>query len=190
VSPRSREAARALLHTTPLLTGDLESVGTHRATRGSTRYVRYQGLLTLPQETYTISDDSIQGTAQISRRRSHHAGKALRPGCHSDLIVAICYGQVPRQLPQPYLAAQTLSSYLKSTAATRAGRLRTNNTSNWPLSSSPTPFHPSFPSLAQGRGADSIRVTRLEFSHPGSGLRGHSAARQVEENAPCLAGPT
>lgn len=85
--------------------GDLE-VGGELAglPAGSTRYIRYDDLLRLPQENYTVSDDSnFHGKTQIS-------GIALTTlaqlfGQSADMLVAICYDQYRANYPSDYLAA-------------------------------------------------------------------------------------
>jgi hypothetical protein len=52
-------SARALLHTARSSPGDLEIGGELAGlSRGAVRYVRYEDLLSLPQESYSVSDDA------------------------------------------------------------------------------------------------------------------------------------
>lgn len=74
--------------------------------RGSTRYVRYEDLLRLPQETYRVSDDAdlppgttIRGVALTTLARLFGQSK------ESTLIVAISYDHYRTNYPRDYLAA-------------------------------------------------------------------------------------
>ncbi len=99
-------APRSIMRAQRSSPGDLE-VGGELAglLPGSTRYVRYQDLLELPQETYTVSDDSNL------LRNTVIGGVALAtlaclfgrlPG--STLIVAICYDRYRTNYPRDYRA--------------------------------------------------------------------------------------
>src|SRR5258708_36020717 len=83
--------SKAILRAERASPGDLE-VGGELAglPAGSTRYVRYEDLLRLPQEAYTVSDDSnFHGKTQISGVALSRLAETL--GQSDDLIVAICY---------------------------------------------------------------------------------------------------
>lgn len=74
------------------------------AAAGSTRYVHYADLLRLPQETYTIRDDSnFKGKTEISGVALTTLAKTL--GESTDMIVAICYDHYRTNYPADYLAA-------------------------------------------------------------------------------------
>ncbi len=71
---------------------------------GSTRYVRYEDLLQLPQETYSVSDDSnFRGTTEISGVALSTLAQTL--GQSADMIVAICYDHYRTNYPADYLSA-------------------------------------------------------------------------------------
>jgi len=79
--------------------GDLVGVAT-----GSTRYVRYEDLLQLPQETYRVSDDSnFRGTTEISGVALSALAQML--GQSADMMVAICYDRYRTNYPADYLSA-------------------------------------------------------------------------------------
>ena len=93
----------------PLLTarsspGDLEIGGELSGLpKGTVRYVRYEDLLKLPQETYTVSDDTnLQGARRrISGVALNHAGRALWSSiAHSRPDRRHLLRQIPLQLPQ------------------------------------------------------------------------------------------
>jgi hypothetical protein len=97
--------SKALLRAERSSQGDLE-VGGELAglSAGSTRYVRYEDLLRLPQETYSVSDDSnFRGKTEISGVALSTLAKML--GQSVDMIVAICYDRYRTNYPADYLAA-------------------------------------------------------------------------------------
>jgi hypothetical protein len=133
---------------------------------GSTRYVRYEDLLRLPQETYTISDDTnFKGKTEISGVALTTLAKLFGKAEHSDLIVAICYDKYRSNYPSDYLADHHPILVLKINGKTRE---------QWPLSeyggpmgpyliSHPT-FKPSFTVLShQDEAQIPFGVSRLEF---------------------------
>ena len=96
---------RALLHAVRSSAGDLELGGQlAAASPGQTRFVSYEDLLRLPQETYSVSDDSnFQGKTEIS-------GVALSTlvetfGATADMVVAICNDQYQTHYPVDYISA-------------------------------------------------------------------------------------
>ena len=95
----------AILHAERSSPGDLE-VGGELAglPAGSTRYVRYEDLLSLPQETYTVSDDSnFRGKTEIGGVALSTLARTL--GQSADMLVAICYDHYRTNYPADYLAA-------------------------------------------------------------------------------------
>jgi hypothetical protein len=133
---------------------------------GSMRYVRYEDLLRLPQETYTISDDTnFKGKTEISGVPLTSLAKLFGKAEHSDLIVAICYDKYRSNYPSDYLADHHPILVLKVNGKTRE---------QWPMSeyggpmgpymiSHPT-FKPSFKILShEDEPQIPFGVTRLEF---------------------------
>ena len=97
---------QSILRTQRSSPGDLE-VGGELAglPPGSTRYVRYEDLLKLPQETYTVDDDltlprkTVIGGVALTTL-AHLFGQSP----HSTLIVAICFDRYRTNYPLDYLA--------------------------------------------------------------------------------------
>jgi mono/diheme cytochrome c family protein len=93
-----------ILHSARSSPGDLEVGGELIGQApGATRYIRYDDLLRLPQETYTVTDDSN------FKRRIEIRGVALGTlarllGQSADMIVAICYDHYRTNYPADYLA--------------------------------------------------------------------------------------
>jgi cytochrome c2 len=158
---------RLLLQTERSSPGDLE-VGGELAglAKGTLRYVRYEDLLTLPQEAYTISDDlNFHGKTEISGVALTTLAKLFGQAAHSDLIVAICYDKYRSNYPAEYLAAHHPILVLKVNGQQR---------DKWPpsmyggklgpyLISHPT-FTPSFSVLSHKDEAQiPFGVTRLDF---------------------------
>src|SRR5437764_4005509 len=85
--------------------GDLEVGGEIAGVpSGSTRYLRYEDLLRLPQETYRVSDDSnFRGKTEVSGVALSTLADTL--GQSADMIVAICYDHYRSNYPADYLAA-------------------------------------------------------------------------------------
>jgi mono/diheme cytochrome c family protein len=160
-------SVRALLLPARSSEGDLEVGGElNGLPAGTTRYVRYQDLLSLPQESYTISDDTnFKGETEISGVALTTLARLFGQAAHSDLIVAICYDKYRSNYPSDYLAAHHPIVVLKIN-----GQLR----DKWPpseyggalgpyLISHPT-FKPSFSVLSHKDEAQiPFGVTRLDF---------------------------
>lgn len=94
-----------VLHAERSSPGDLEVGGAMGGTlAGETRYLRYEDLLRLPQETYEVSDDSnFRGKTQISGVSLKTLAEAL--GKPADMIVAICNDRYRTNYPKEYMAA-------------------------------------------------------------------------------------
>jgi mono/diheme cytochrome c family protein len=97
----------AALHDHRLSPSDLE-VGGDLANLppGTTRYVTYDTLLTLPQVTYTVKDDSnFTGPTEVSGVPFEKLGRLLGASPAADLVVAICDDKYRTNYPPTYLAA-------------------------------------------------------------------------------------
>ena len=160
-------SARQLLLAERYSPGDLEISGELAGlSAGAVRYVRYEDLLGLPQETYTIDDDTnFKGRTEISGVPLTTLAKLFGEASHSDLIVAICYDKYRSNYPSDYLAAHHPILVLKVN-----GQLR----DKWPPSEYGGPLgpylvsHPTFiPSYIVLSHKDEAQipfgVTRLEF---------------------------
>lgn len=156
---------RSLLHERRSLPGDLELGGSLAGQpRGSTRYISYRDLLQLPQETYTVNDDTnFRGATQISGVPLAVLAAAL--GERADMVVAICYDHYRTNYPSDYLAAHHPLLVLRINGQERG---------HWPaaesggsmgpyLISHPT-FKPSFQVLSHDDEPQvPYGVTRIEF---------------------------
>lgn len=96
-----------LLHVDRSSPGDLEVGGALAGLPdGSTRYIRYDDLLSLPQEKYTVSDDTnFRGTTEIEGVPLTALAQLLGGTTTDAMIVAICYDSYRTNYPQDYLAA-------------------------------------------------------------------------------------
>jgi hypothetical protein len=102
-------AARSpvILRTVHSTAGDLE-VGGELAglPAGTTRWVRYEDLLQLPQETYTVSDDTnFPAKTEVSGVALDTLVRRFGQSPDADLVVAICYDHYRANYPRAYLAA-------------------------------------------------------------------------------------
>lgn len=131
---------------------------------GSTRYVRYEDLLQLPQETYSVSDDSnFHGTTEISGVALSALAQIL--GQSADMMVAICYDHYRTNYPADYLSAHHPLLVLRVNGKER---------DHWPASAeggsmapyliSHPVFKPSFKVLShEDEPQIPYGVTRIEF---------------------------
>ena len=96
---------RAILHAERISRGDLEVGGELAGVPpGETRYVRYEDLLRLPQQTYSVTGDSnFRGKTEISGVSLSVLAEAL--GNSADMIVAVCYDHYRTNYPKDYIAA-------------------------------------------------------------------------------------
>ena len=158
---------KSLMSTARSSPGDLEIGGELTGLpAGTTRYVRYEDLLTLPQVSFKIADDpNFKGTVEVSGVPLTELAETFGQAKHSDMIVAICYDRYRSNYPRDYVDAHRPLLVLKIN-----GKLRTE----WPSSeeggsmapyliSHPT-FKPSFTVLShQDEAQIPFGVTRLEF---------------------------
>ncbi|MGA9671353.1 MAG: c-type cytochrome [Terracidiphilus sp.] len=97
--------SKSLLHVERSSPGDLEVVGDISGqSPDATRYVRYEDLLRLPQETYTVSDDSnLSGKTEISGVPLTVLARMFGRGADDQLIVAVAYDKYRGNYPHDYL---------------------------------------------------------------------------------------
>lgn len=155
----------AILHAQRTSPGDLE-VGGELAglPAGSTRYVRYEDLLQLPQETYTVSDDSnFHGKTEIGGVALSTLAKTL--GQSADFIVAICYDHYRTNYPTDYLGAHHPLLVLRINGLERDQWPRGDGGGSMgPYLISHPVFKPSFKVLShEDEPQIPYGVTRLEF---------------------------
>jgi hypothetical protein len=96
-----------ILHAERSSAGDLEVGGDLAGLPpGATRYIRYEDLLRLPQETYTVSDDSnLPAKTEITGAALETLARLLGEGSADTLVVAICDDQYRANYPHDYVAA-------------------------------------------------------------------------------------
>jgi len=145
-------SAQGILRSERSSPGDLEVGGELKGLpAGATRYVRYDDLLRLPQESYTVSDDSnFRGKTQIAgvslttlagllgkRAGGGADGAANDPGANDPMgglmMVAICYDKYRTNYPREYLAVHHPLLVLRID-----GQLR----DHWPRSENGGPLGP------------------------------------------------
>jgi hypothetical protein len=99
--------SQSMLHTERSSPGDLEVGGDIAgAPPGSTRYIRYEDLLRMPQETYKVSDDSnLPVDTQITGVALETLTHLLGPSSSDSMAIAVCDDQYRTNYPQSYLAA-------------------------------------------------------------------------------------
>jgi len=147
--------------------GDLEVSGELEGLpSGATRYLRYDELLRLPQETYSVTDDTnFHGKTQIGGVALTALAHLLGQQSDSTLVVAICYDQYRTNYPIDYLAAHHPLLILTINGQTR---------DHWPPSESGGPlgpylishpfFKPAFKVLShEDEPQIPYGVTRIEF---------------------------
>jgi hypothetical protein len=158
---------RPALQSTRSSEGDLEIGGELPGLpAGSVRYVRYEDLLALPQETFTVTDDSnFHGATEISGIGLTELASLFGDKKHSNLIVAICYDKYRAHYSSYYLDAHHPVLVLKINGQRR---------DKWPQSEYGGPLGPyliSHPIFKPTFSGPSLReeaqipfgVTRLDF---------------------------
>lgn len=147
--------------------GDLEVGGELAGVPpGSTRYVRYRDLLRLPQETYTVTDDSnFPRNTVVSGVALTTLAQLFGQSPSSTLIVAISYDRYRANYPLDYLRDHHPLLVLRINGQLRAG---------WPPSVKGGPlgpylishpfFKPAFKVLShEDEPQIPFGVTRIEF---------------------------
>lgn len=96
-----------LLHKGRTSAGDLEVGGELAGVpAGATRFVRYEDLLRLPQETYTVSDDAnLPAKTEIGGVALESLAHLVGRDSGDSLIVAICDDEYRANYPADYVAA-------------------------------------------------------------------------------------
>jgi hypothetical protein len=159
----------SMLHTERSSPGDLEIGGElAHLPEGSTRFIRNEDLLALPQEAYTVNDDvDLPPNTEISGVPLESLERLLGKSPHDTLIVAICYDHYRANYPGDYLAQHHPLLVLRIN-----GKLR----DEWPKSPSGEAlgpylithpvFKPAFKILSHWDEPQiPYGVTRLEFRH-------------------------
>lgn len=130
---------------------------------GATRYLRYDDLLNLPQETVTITDDNFRAPTQISGVSLAKLAALL--GRHADMIVAICYDSYRSNYSPEYLVAHDPILVLRVNGQTRDHWPKAPNGDRLtPYVISHPQFKPRFKVLSHDDEAQiPYGVTRIEF---------------------------
>ena len=126
--------------------------------------MRYEDLLRLPQETYSVSDDSnFHGKTEISGVSLSTLAETL--GQSADMIVAICYDQYRTNYPKDYLAAHHPLLVLRINGQSRDHwPAADNGGSMGPYLISHPEFKPAFKVLShEDEPQIPYGVTRIEF---------------------------
>jgi mono/diheme cytochrome c family protein len=113
--------SHGILHVERLSPGDLE-VGGELASLppGSSRYIRYEDLLRLPQENYTVSDDSnLPAMSDVGGVALETLARVLAKSSPDSLIVAICDDRYRANYPREYVAAHHPLLVLRINGKTR-----------------------------------------------------------------------
>ncbi len=166
----TRPAAGPVLHWKRTSASDLEVAGMlNGAHTNEAMFVSYDDLLTLPQETYTVSDDqNFQGTVTISGVALESLPKALGASSEATMITAVCNDAYAAHYPPEYLKAHHAVLVL---------RVNGKPPEQWPLGALGEPlgpymishpsFKPEFQVLAhQDEPQVPWGVVRLEFVNP------------------------
>jgi cytochrome c553 len=156
-----------ILHRERSSPGDLEVGGDLTGLEpGATRFIRYADLLRLPQETYSVSDDSnFSGKTEISGMALDTLQHLIAKAQQDSLIVAICYDHYRANYPHGYLAVHHPLLVL---------RINGQDRDRWPKSVNNGPlgpylishpfFKPAFKILShEDEPQIPFGVTRLEF---------------------------
>jgi len=98
--------SQSILHAQRSSPGDLEVGGElANAPPDSTRFIRYEDMLRLPQETYIVSDDSnLPAKTELSGVALDTMAQAFGQRSADSLIVAICDDQYRANYPHDYIA--------------------------------------------------------------------------------------
>jgi len=152
------------LHTERSSPGDLEIGGELAGLpHGATRYLRYDDLLKLPQETYTIKDDNFRAPTEISGVSLAVLAKML--GEHADMIVAICYDSYRSNYSPEYVMAHNPLLVMRINGKLRENWQKAPNGDELgPYLIANPAFKPTFKVLAHDDEEQiPYGVTRLEF---------------------------
>ena len=98
---------RLVLQTERHAPSDLEVGGSlQNVPRGETRFVSYESLLSLPQESYTVTDDTNFGTtAQVSGVSLEKLPAWLGAESGASMVIAICDDKYAAHYPASYIHA-------------------------------------------------------------------------------------
>ncbi len=160
---------RLALQTTRRLPSDLEIGGSLQGVpEGKTRFISYKSLLSLPQETYTVTDDTNFGkTVQISGVPLEKLSALVGATDGASMVIAICDDKYAAHYPASYVRHHHPLLVLKVDGL---------DPDHWPLGTDQLPMgpylvsHPSFtPSFRVLSHDDEAQVpwgvVRLDLRH-------------------------
>lgn len=153
---------------------------------GTIRYLTRDDLLTLPQVSYTVTDDAnFTGPTQISGVLLEELNRSLAAAPESDMLVAICSDQYHANYPHAYIAEHHPLLVLKINGQSPAGWPKDPETHRYdmgPYLISHPKFSPAFKIFSQPDEAQiPWGVVRLEFRQengPGRDRAARAAGRQ------------
>lgn len=167
---RPKAAAGLTLHRARMSSTDLEVAGMLKGVAsGEPRYVRYDELLTLPQETYTVADDSnFKGPVTITGIPLEQLPKLLGAQTGATMMTAVCDDAYAAHYPPDYLAKHHAVLVLKVNGKVPAQwPLGSDNAAMGPYMISHPTFAPAFTVLAHKDEAQvPWGVMRIEFLTP------------------------
>jgi mono/diheme cytochrome c family protein len=185
-------SGKPLLHATRREASDLEVGGEFAALpAGSTHYVSYNDLLTLPQSTYIVSDDSnFAGKTQITGIPLEQLARLLGAASTARLVVAICYDGYRTNYSMAYLAAHRPLLVLKINGKTESGWPKSpHNGSLGPYLISHPSFTPAFKVLSHTDEPQiPFGVTRIEFRNEQTVLGAIAPRGNYAANSPVMNG--
>lgn len=158
---------------------------------GSTRFVSYKDLLTLPQATYVVSDDdNFEGKVRISGIPLDALARTLSGPGDAKLVVAICYDGYRTNYPTMYLAAHDPLLVLKIDGKTEDKWPKAKfGSSLGPYLISHPVFTPSFKVLSHtDQPQIPFGVTRIEFRNERVVLGSIAPPGQYPPGSPVIAG--
>src|SRR5271165_4417188 len=192
LSVGSKGATGPLLRTNRQADTDLEVGGDLTGLPpGSTRFVAYKDLLTLPLVTYAVSDDAnFEGKTRITGIPLADLARLIGASSVSSLVVAICYDGYRTNYPAAYLAAHDPLLVLKIDGkAEDKGPKSKYGSSLGPYLISHPSFTPSFKVLSHTDEPQiPFGVTRVEFRDERVVLGSISPPGRYPPNSPVLAG--
>jgi hypothetical protein len=183
---------KSLLHLTRQADTDLEVGGELSGLpAGSTRYVTYKDLLSLPQVHYTVSDDTnFKGTTRIGGVPLEQLDRLLGADPKAKLVVAICYDGYRTNYTAAYLAAHRPLLVLRINGKTESGWPKAeHNGSLGPYLISHPKYTPSFKILSHTDEPQiPFGVTRIEFRDESTVLGSIAPRGNYPANSPVMNG--
>ena len=180
------------LHPTRQASTDLEVGGEFsNLPQGSTRYITYLDLLSLPQVTYTVSDDAnFRGKTQISGIPLAQLARLVDASPQAKLLVAVCYDGYRTNYSSAYLTAHRPLLVLKINGEMQNGWPKTESGSSLgPYLISHPAFTPAFKVLSHNDEPQiPFGVVRIEFRNQETVLGAIAPPGSYPANSPVMDG--